>query len=298
MSDYENDGNEEFGGSEYIGGFVDASELGKSEPWYKNCWVKVLIAVLVVFVVLLIVNATANVKIFWDNTATATTTATVPFTMKSRMDSKNIAQEMKAKLAELKNKIVPPAERLTVTVKEDPERMRKRERATVTVTDERFVSDSSNNDGMGPSGSDINSASEVYGNINLASMDPAVQKVIGNYSDFKTANDPGQRHRNMGRKGMNTNDAGGNRFAGTETHANQEGSLWTKPSEQGSFVERMESSSGSKWTGKFSEAGLDPNSMYVANNTEGQQYYDWGFSSARTPRGKTDVLLESAAAGF
>ena len=60
----------------------------------------------------------------------------------------------------------------------------------------------------------------------------------------------------------------------------------------------MSAGSHNDWTGKFSESYLDPNRVYVENNSVGQQMYSWGLSPARNPRGKTDTLLEAAAAGL
>jgi hypothetical protein len=53
-----------------------------------------------------------------------------------------------------------------------------------------------------------------------------------------------------------------------------------------------------KWTSKYTEAGLDPNSMYVENNADGQDLYNWGYTPARDLRGKTDNVLRSAAQGL
>jgi hypothetical protein len=103
--------------------------------------------------------------------------------------------------------------------------------------------------------------------------------------------------------GMNTADSGSNRFASSQSNANQEGSLWTKPSANGAGLERFDgrsrmANSDSKWKSKYSESGLDPNSMYVENNASGQELYDWGYTPARDLRGKTDNVLISAAQGL
>lgn len=196
-------------------------------------------------------------------------------------------------------------DKLTVTMVEDEEKERLKAKAkeniTVTVTDdEKFTVDGQYSPEQSQSEASIRNRHEVYGRMNNVSRDPAVQKVVGSYSDFKNANSdrlasvPGQQRR----KGMNQADAGSNRFAGSETHANQEGSLWQKPVEQGSFVERMSAGSHNKWTGRFSEAYLDPNREYVENNAVGQPMYSWGLSPARGPRGKTDMLLEAASHGL
>lgn len=174
-------------------------------------------------------------------------------------------------------KFISSKDRLTVTVSEDDK--------------QRFRSR------FGQSNADIQASNEVHGMINNVAPDPAVQKVVGKYSDFVSANKDHAPQESKNRKGTNPADSGSNRFAGYESHANQEGSLWEKPSEQGSFIERM----GSKnvdWSNKFSESGLDPNKEYVENNEVGQPVYEWGISPARGPRGKTDLILESAAAGF
>jgi hypothetical protein len=193
-------------------------------------------------------------------------------------------------------------------------RMTKRDKLSVTVTEEKekenltfkvddkmrsnFLSDGQYSTSQSPTDADIRARVEVHGKVNNVVRDPAVQKVVSGYSDFNSANTPGTSLPNKRRKGMNTNDAGGNRFAGSETHANQEGSLWQKPVEQGSFVERMSAGSHNNWSGKFSESHLDPNRVYVENNEVGQPMYSWGLSPARGPRGKTDLLLGAAAAGF
>lgn len=187
-----------------------------------------------------------------------------------------------------------PVERLSVTVTEDP-----KERATVTITDdEKFVSDGQYSQGQVQSDADIQMRHEVYGRMNNVSSDPAVQKVVGSYSDFSTANNPVVQGKDQARKGMNHSDSGSNRFAGSESHPNQEGSLWQKPVQQGSFVERMSAGSHNDWTGRYSESSLDPNRVYVENNAVGQPMYSWGLSPARGPRGKTDLLLGAAAAGL
>jgi hypothetical protein len=261
---------EEFtGGSSYISGGSDAALFGGSDAslfggavkdWSKGARtayviVMCLVALAVVACIfIVIINASVpGMKIFWDN---------------------------------------KKPERLTVTVKEDPERMR--ERKTVTISDDRMTDGSFN----APTTADVQAQIEVNGNVNNVARDPAVQKVVGNYSDFRNANNPQSAGANQRRKGSNHSDAGGNRFAGSETHANQEGSLWTKPVQQGSFVERMSAGSHNDWSGKFSETGLDPNKMYVEDNQAGQPMYSWGPSPARNPRGKTDILLGAAAAGF
>jgi hypothetical protein len=144
-----------------------------------------------------------------------------------------------------------------------------------------------------PGESDLRARVEVHGSLNNVARDPAVQKVVGEYGDFKSANNPSTPLASQGRKGKNGSDAGGNRFAASESQANQEGSLWTKTS---GGVERMASKNA--WAGPFSEAGLDPHNMYSVDMTVGQPMYDWGPSPARGPRGKTDLLLGAASAGF
>lgn len=181
-------------------------------------------------------------------------------------------------------------DKLTVSVTED-----EKEKLTLTIEDEkeRLTSDGRYNN---VTDADARAVIEVHGKVNNVAPDPAVQKVVSSYSDFQTANNPNTQVSSKARKGMNSSDAGSNRFAASETHANQEGSLWDK---SGSFVERMSAGSHNNWTsGLFSESNLDPNRVYVDDVTVGQPMYAWGLSPARGPRGKTDLLLGAAAAGL
>lgn len=145
-------------------------------------------------------------------------------------------------------------------------------------------------------------AGDAWGKVRNAANDAA--NAVGKV--FKGERFAGQPNASgFNRKGGNSVDSGSNRFGGAQSNVNQVGSLWNKPNERGSFLERLsgrerltEGEVNMFKTSKWSEHNLDPNRMYVESNQVGQPFYDWGYSSGRGRRGKPEGLLEAVAQGL